>query len=275
MFILFCLISFAFTSTHGQTPTTKSPTPGTPPTVAPTTPAPTTTVPPIGLCPDLQKSCSGHAISGRAKQNPNGGNPTCTCQCRNYWNGSKCESCPSEYGGTDCDRCPVGMVRALTVCRVCTLKEDCNGDRATYVNASEDSALCVCTCRAMWYGRRCDKCDAKYNQQTCDRCATGYMNYPSCYQAPQKSLVDDEKTCISTCTQAGGSVQSVDTIVGDVRMCSCTSCRKKRLCGTPAGGAQQECLYPITGQCMNVAGAMQCVIRVAGNNVYAPCAACT
>lgn len=96
----------------------------------------------------VNNSCSGHA-SG-----VNGTMPNCSCACLKGYRGSTCSECSALYVGYP--NCTLGS---------CFVDEHCNSHAGTVSGAPPS---CNCTCREGYFGARCDKC------------ASGYTNYPTC-----------------------------------------------------------------------------------------------
>lgn len=90
----------------------------------------------------------------------------CTCECM------------AGYEGDQCQRCTSGFV-GYPACRRCSNAQDCSGN-ARLVEPLASGTGCKCACAGMWRGDKCDSCPPEYDQTTCDRCAEGYVGYPSC-----------------------------------------------------------------------------------------------
>eukprot|EP01062_Namystynia_karyoxenos_P048422 TRINITY_DN36836_c0_g1_i2.p1 TRINITY_DN36836_c0_g1~~TRINITY_DN36836_c0_g1_i2.p1 ORF type:complete len:1413 (+),score=102.77 TRINITY_DN36836_c0_g1_i2:62-4240(+) len=119
--------------------------------------------------------CSDHADSVQSA-----GSTECRCECRNEWDGDRCEICPATYkynasdAGDDCGACSSGYIRYGQgrdgVCTRCDEDEvtgTCNGNHQQVV-ASVDRQYCECECRRQYEGANCD------------RCADNYIRYPNC-----------------------------------------------------------------------------------------------
>ena len=140
------------------------------------------------LC-TVSSDCNGHASTVTSNQQQT----ECVCTCNQRWTGPDCSSCPSEYGGVDCNECAVGRINYPS-CVVCTNTLFCN-NHATAVSTDASKTTCECTC------------DPKYTGATCDQCAAGYINYPTCQQC-------------STATHCSGHAISVTSNQGNT-VCSC------------------------------------------------------
>ena len=127
----------------------------------------------------IAQDCSDNAI--QVSGTPATG---CICTCRNMWQGAQCQTCPSQYNpALDCGACAPGYHGAFPVCvPSCTIARDCSGN-AVAVSGSNATG-CVCTCRNMWQGARCQTCPSQYAAaKDCGACAPGYQNYPECTKA--------------------------------------------------------------------------------------------
>eukprot|EP00755_Sulcionema_specki_P020378 Sspe_Gene.71762::Locus_42639_Transcript_1_1_Confidence_1.000_Length_16151::g.71762::m.71762 len=140
----------------------------------------------------VAKDCSGNADTVTSD------GEVCVCSCAGQWTGEDCSTCPSQFDQGKCDRCASGH-QEYPVCEKCTIADHCNG-RA--VRVTSDMNKCNCECSAQWSGDKCQTCDSKYVQRTCDACAYGRINYPTC----------EECTLDKHCT---GSNNAVRVFAGD------------------------------------------------------------
>ena len=101
----------------------------------------------------LQRPASTIRAAGHAS-GVNGTMPNCSCACLKGYCGSACSECSALYVGYP--NCTLGS---------CLVDEHCNSHAATVSGAPPS---CNCTCREGYFGARCDKC------------ASGYTNYPTC-----------------------------------------------------------------------------------------------
>ena len=122
--------------------------------------------------------CSGHATSVTSSYD----HLKCECTCRNHWSGDKCEICPDMFGGTDCDQCADGYYKKDPAdpksCDRCD-STFCNGNSRT-VTSNGDHTGCICTCAAKWEQPLCATCPSEFDQTSCQQCAEGRIDYPTC-----------------------------------------------------------------------------------------------
>lgn len=126
---------------------------------------------------DANVACNGHGtVSGDQESG-------CLCNCRYYWGGSNCSTCPAHVSpASDCRTCEAGYARPPACYRVCTVAQDCSGN-AISVSGDVGSG-CVCTCRNRWRGLSCNICNGRFNRSNdCGTCLVAAMQptYPRCY----------------------------------------------------------------------------------------------
>ena len=106
----------------------------------------------------------------------------------------------------------------------------------------------------------CSQCDPRYDQKTCDRCATSdLVNYPSCTK-PTTAPVDNTalmNQCKTQCTQKGCTGVSLSVING-AATCSCSSCSTSSH-AVAALDHTLTCIYP-TASCIAIGGKQMCAL---------------
>ena len=139
--------------------------------------------------------------------------PPCVCQCKYGFTGPNCERC--DIGFTPpgaCNTCATGFNQFPLCIDTCSNHvEGCNGN-AVAINGTAPN--CVCTCKTRFAGIRCD------------RCADGYVTYPSCLDAC--ALVN--VSCFSTATAT-----AVQGVPGQCQ-CSCVKGYAASRCDACAAG---------------------------------------
>ena len=111
-------------------------------------------------------------------------NGNCVCNCRDQWSStSDCQTCPSPFGGLACNECdPSNYFTGYPNCNIlCTDSSFCNSHGTAQQQQQSDS--CSCSCSDNWSGDNCDVCPSIYhnvNQDTCNSCSSGGINYPLC-----------------------------------------------------------------------------------------------
>ena len=160
-----------------------------------------------------QVHCNGRAapLKNDASKTPNvtddGTRSTCVCSCSNQWVGDRCETCPTIFGGDACDTCAAGRINYPT-CELCDMKQHCSGHAAS-VSVDILTDECACVCDASWEGTACETCPSKYVQSTCDKCADGFINYPTCSEC-------------SLDTHCNGHASAVvSNVLGETCVCTC------------------------------------------------------
>eukprot|EP01064_Diplonema_japonicum_P011526 TRINITY_DN18937_c0_g1_i1.p1 TRINITY_DN18937_c0_g1~~TRINITY_DN18937_c0_g1_i1.p1 ORF type:complete len:1392 (+),score=255.18 TRINITY_DN18937_c0_g1_i1:64-4239(+) len=130
--------------------------------------------------------CNNHAVNVVASDSG------CTCECRDMWNGTNCDTCDEKYNDQeDCAECAAHRIE-YPECWLCQ-GSYCN-DRAA---AMVKSGACVCdTCQNQWTGDRCEVCPDRYSGEKCNECASGVGTPPDC----------------QTCDCIGGNATSVDGV---------------------------------------------------------------
>ena len=160
-----------------------------------------------------QVHCNGRAapLKNDDAKTPNvtddGTRSTCVCSCSNQWVGDRCETCPTIFGGDACDTCAAGRINYPT-CELCDMKQHCSGHAAS-VSVDILTDECACVCDASWEGTACETCPSKYVQSTCDKCADGFINYPTCSEC-------------SLDTHCNGHASAVvSNVLGETCVCTC------------------------------------------------------
>eukprot|EP00755_Sulcionema_specki_P033632 Sspe_Gene.101199::Locus_75793_Transcript_1_1_Confidence_1.000_Length_789::g.101199::m.101199 len=122
----------------------------------------------------VQDHCNNHAYNVDVVQD------TCKCNCTGQYTGDHCDVCPPKYSGDfgyTCDECAAGRVN-YPECKECT-QSDCSG-RALSITTDAAKTTCECECKHQWSGKDCSVCEERFEQTECDRCSTGFVNYPEC-----------------------------------------------------------------------------------------------
>ena len=152
-------------------------------------------------CSTLQH-CSGHAAAVSSSMD----HTQCECQCSDQWYGSQCDLCDSQFdSSTGCKSCAVGRINFPT-CTLCDITQHCSGN-ANSATSSSDKQTCECSCINAYTGSTCSTCPANY-AGNCDKCATGYINYPDCISCDVKVHCNGHATAT--------------TSNGDNTVCTCT-----------------------------------------------------
>ena len=178
----------------------------------------------------VKDHCSDHAdsvVSDALKQN-------CECDCRNKWTGTTCDSCDAKYSG-DCDVCAVGHID-FPNCVECEVGAHCS-NHASSVTDDGTRTTCACSCEAGFTGSDCSQCSVghvnyptctectvaahcsghansvtddgmrntcvcscgnSFNGTTCDKCADGYIGYPTCGGCTVKDHCSDHADSVKS-----------------------------------------------------------------------------
>eukprot|EP01063_Lacrimia_lanifica_P024273 TRINITY_DN3220_c0_g7_i1.p1 TRINITY_DN3220_c0_g7~~TRINITY_DN3220_c0_g7_i1.p1 ORF type:complete len:2491 (+),score=389.07 TRINITY_DN3220_c0_g7_i1:59-7531(+) len=171
--------------------------------------------------------CNGNAVSA----SQDGGRDACTCTCK------------PGFEGPTCSGCAAGFINYPT-CLQCNARTHCSGNAVSVTDNGRQE--CVCDCAAGF-------ADA---QSGCDRCAAGYLDYPSC------RLVEcsNERTCNNNAVNA--------VIVGLKCECECKLGFDGASCDRCAAGATG---YP---SCTACSLAADCSGNAAAVNTNARGTAC-
>eukprot|EP01060_Flectonema_neradi_P021855 TRINITY_DN298_c0_g1_i7.p1 TRINITY_DN298_c0_g1~~TRINITY_DN298_c0_g1_i7.p1 ORF type:complete len:6169 (+),score=1117.83 TRINITY_DN298_c0_g1_i7:8252-26758(+) len=175
----------------------------------------------------VSNHCNNHATSVTSNVNKDG------CSC----------TCSSGYTGATCGECTVGFVKSVdtqlsSTCTECTVAANCNGNADSVTSSGGLSQECACSCSNQWTGATCATCPSIFAGANCDRCAEGYINYPTCTQCnidihcsghAATVTSDQSKTsCVCDCsTQWTGSSCSVCPSQYSGGMCN--ECSKDRI----------------------------------------------
>eukprot|EP00756_Hemistasia_phaeocysticola_P011734 Hpha_TRINITY_DN15141_c0_g7::TRINITY_DN15141_c0_g7_i1::g.128752::m.128752 len=172
------------------------------------------------------RHCSSHATAVELNADATG--CVCTCDSNTQWTGADCGTCPPEFESSNCAQCSIGRVN-YPHCRECLATADCN-NRASAVTSNSLRTKCRCTCNDGWMGDACDTCPSNFDQSgQCNRCATGFVNYPACFPC---SLED-----------CGGPTRATESVANpDGSACVCTCLNK----WDPTAGCT-NCPHPYTG----------------------------
>eukprot|EP00756_Hemistasia_phaeocysticola_P036246 Hpha_TRINITY_DN16630_c2_g1::TRINITY_DN16630_c2_g1_i6::g.178268::m.178268 len=149
----------------------------------------------------------------------------CECHCRNQYETTnynvQCSVCPLQYDESkDCGECFDGYINYPT-CTECTVQTHCS-NRASKVGSDAAHTKCECVCENHWDGADCSSCPIRYDQNSCDDCAVGYIQKPVCtlcepavHCSDHGSVTDDgtRSSCKCTCRNqwTGSDCSNCDT----------------------------------------------------------------
>eukprot|EP01063_Lacrimia_lanifica_P018464 TRINITY_DN2536_c0_g1_i2.p1 TRINITY_DN2536_c0_g1~~TRINITY_DN2536_c0_g1_i2.p1 ORF type:complete len:2247 (+),score=148.96 TRINITY_DN2536_c0_g1_i2:33-6773(+) len=185
----------------------------------------------------------------------------------------KC-TCADGFSGDRCEECAVGYVN-YPVCAQCSVDDHCNGNA---VSAIDDGTGGMCTCT----------CKAGFDGPTCDRCAPGFIGYPTCAQCNARthcngnavSVTDDgtRRTCVCDCAagfaDANTGCDKCAAGYYDYPSCYVVDCSNAVTCN---GNAVSATVVGRSCECTckpGFAGA-SCERCAAGSTGYPSCAACS
>ena len=132
-------------------------------------------------CVNTTVSCNAHAsaVSGFLG--------ICQCECYPGFDGARCSSCASGYSG---------FPRCIENCS--NTNVSCNGHASSVTGAYPN---CVCECSTGFSGTRCN------------RCTSGYVSYPLCYDNCTMTSV--------SCNSRATTVTAAYSVVPPVCACAC------------------------------------------------------
>ena len=197
--------------------------------------------------------CSSHAASVES----DAAMKKCVCTCSNKWSGADCSTCDSaKYAGAECNMCAPGLMGYPDCTPACTAAKNCTSHSTEVVFVAPWA--CKCTCADKFGGAACDQCDAKYKQDTCDACAFGLKDFPTC--GPICTLAD--------CNGHGESVK-YEKKAGQ-GLCQC-SCKNQWSSPEAANGGRQAC----SACAANFDSGADCAACSEGHIGYPTCTKCT
>jgi hypothetical protein len=207
-------------------------------------------------------NCSGHAFGAHRS----GSN--CTCSCRNFWQGQRCEICATHVG-FDCNRCPPNSIQEGLQCVACDPMRHCSGHGLTAFTDSISSSTCLCVCRNHWSGDQCELCEWPYGGNDCEGCTLGLDNHPYCINKTQLSL-DCQEHCLVDKECMKYDLQDTR---GTIPTCMCTSCVDRPIQRVCTSDGLTQCLYP-TSICLQREGVSICIMSFATPQTWVPCRPC-
>ena len=158
---------------------------------------------------------------------------TCVCDaCNDKFTGSDCGTCDPKYDPATCAKCAPSHID-FPLCEQCTVSLHCNS-RAPSVTTT-DFKTCVCIgCIAQWKGDDCATCAAIYDPLTCDKCANGHIDYPTCTECTDAVHCNsnsvgvthnsDKTLCDCTCKAGFSGATCDECAIGYIGYPSCTQC---------------------------------------------------
>eukprot|EP00659_Diplonema_papillatum_P006539 gene6539-9991_t len=187
--------------------------------------------------------CNGHGSSAT----DNGNRTSCVCKCKGNWVGDHCGTCPMQFEGANCDSCALGRIGYPT-CTRCDEDQHCSG-HALSVTDDGDRKLCVCNCSEKWTGSSCNTCEAKYDQNTCDRCADGHVGFPDCRQCSSSDCNGHEANVTSNAAKTECVCNCANQWTGD----TCDVCEASKYAGDDCNRcAVGHTNYPLCGDACHV-----------------------
>eukprot|EP00756_Hemistasia_phaeocysticola_P026284 Hpha_TRINITY_DN16052_c1_g5::TRINITY_DN16052_c1_g5_i1::g.119367::m.119367 len=237
--------------------------------------------------------CSDHASRVTSNTDRSG----CDCTCEAAWEGDDCGTCDLtkyEMGSAKpfCDKCKKGHINFPT-CSKCEVSNECGG-RANSVDTDPAQTKCVCDCFDQYEGDACDKCAEGYIEfPTCRQCTV----QGDCVEANTESVTSsgDRSTCECTCKTGFAGPKCDECDEGHISYPTCEECTSAQHCsdrasgehfdGTPAGveadGSKTKCVCT----CKNKYEGETCDVCPAeyegdcdtckNGGVYPTCGACT
>eukprot|EP01065_Artemidia_motanka_P049498 TRINITY_DN8222_c0_g3_i1.p1 TRINITY_DN8222_c0_g3~~TRINITY_DN8222_c0_g3_i1.p1 ORF type:complete len:2481 (+),score=387.79 TRINITY_DN8222_c0_g3_i1:143-7585(+) len=266
--------------------------------------------------------CSGHAVN----VTDGGMRQVCLCaECRAHWHGAGCELCESKFdNASDCASCAPGHVD-YPICTECTNAVHCSGNAASvsddgrrrycacqckpFFDASLDCSACVvgaigyptcteCSVAAHCSGRassatddgaraRCVcACTAEYAGDSCQLCAAGRIQYPTCTlctsvahcSGHSSSVAPDatQQNCVCACEAEYAGASCAECAAAHVGYPTCRACSVAADCsGHATGVASNTAKTDCVCSCSAGFEPPACAVCSVGHIGYPSCTVCS